>query len=120
MADHHYIAVSRGNVSLDTDTDFSYGTTTLADYTAVATAIGVLVADAGSPTQAHVNTLNTAWGVYKTATDLVVTAAAIGDLVLLLKDSASMTRLEVIEALVALEGFLQQPTNIAGTQFPVN
>lgn len=53
------------------------------DFTAVDDAIGVLVADGASPTQAHVNTLNSAWTTYKTdqaalktAVDLVKTDTA--------------------------------------------
>lgn len=44
-------------------------------YATVATAIGVLVADAGSPTQAHVTTLNNAWTTLKALIDGNQTAA---------------------------------------------
>jgi hypothetical protein len=42
---------------------------TAPDYTTVAANIATLVADGASPTQAHVTTLNTNWGTYKTAAD---------------------------------------------------
>lgn len=42
----------------------------------VATAVGVLVADGASPTQAHVNDLNTAWGLFETAFAAVTAATA--------------------------------------------
>jgi hypothetical protein len=120
MAEHHYIAVSRGKYRPDTDTDFSYGTTTLPASATVAADIAVLVADGASPTQAHVNTLNTDWGTYLTAVNALLAGLAAGDLVLYLKDSASMTRLDVYEALIALQAFVEDNSNIAGTQFPVN
>jgi hypothetical protein len=41
---------------------------------AVAAALAVLVADGASPTQAHVNTLNTAWGTLLTAIGTLNTA----------------------------------------------
>lgn len=65
-----------------TDVATAAGTLT----TDVAAAVAVLVADGASPTQAHVNTLNTAWGLLataiataKTSTDAakVATAAAL-------------------------------------------
>lgn len=58
----------------DDDTGTASGTLT----TNVAAAVAVLVADGASPTQAHVNTLNTAWGLLATAiaTAKVSTAAA--------------------------------------------
>lgn len=59
----------------DTDTGTASGTLT----TDVAAAVAVLVADGASPTQAHVNTLNTAWGLLATAIAAakVSTAAAV-------------------------------------------
>ena len=47
-----------------------------AAYASVVTDIATLVSDAGSPTQGHVNTLNTDWGVFKTALDAAIAAAA--------------------------------------------
>ena len=41
-------------------------------YTTVAADIATLVSDGASPTQAHVNALNTAWGTFKTAQDAFV------------------------------------------------
>ncbi len=119
MADHHYVAVNRGNIGLE-DNQFSYGTTTLPDYTSVAADIAVLVADGASPTQGHVNTLNSDWATFKTALDLLTTALAVGDAVLYIKDSASLTRLELTLAMECLEGFFQSPRNITGTKFPPN
>lgn len=59
----------------DTDTGTASGTLT----TNVAAAVAVLVADGALPTQAHVNTLNTAWGLLATAIAAakVSTAAAV-------------------------------------------
>lgn len=55
-----------------TDSGFARGTSSIVNpggslQTTVDTAVGVLVADAASPTQAHVNTLNTAWTASKSA-----------------------------------------------------
>ena len=119
MADHHYIAVSKGNIGFE-DNQFAYGTSTLPVSTTVAANIATLVTDGASPTQAHVNTLNTNWGTYLTAINALLAGLAAGDLVLYLTDSAAMTRLQVTEALIALEGFIQQPGIAAGTQFPTN
>ena len=44
--------------------------------TNVASAIATLVADGASPTQGHVNTLNTAWGLLSTAMTTTKTATA--------------------------------------------
>lgn len=44
--------------------------------TNVAAAVAVLVADGALPTQAHVNTLNTAWGLLATAIAATQTATA--------------------------------------------
>lgn len=50
--------------------------------TNVAAAVAVLVADGASPTQAHVNTLNTAWGLLATAIAAANTATAAANVVL--------------------------------------
>lgn len=50
---------------------------TAVDYTAVAAAIATLVSDGASPTQGHVNTLNTAWGTFKTALDTLKAQVAV-------------------------------------------
>lgn len=50
------------------------GATTAADQAAVAAAVATLVADAASPTQAHVTTLNSAWGTL--AADIAPVPAA--------------------------------------------
>lgn len=62
-----------------TAADTATGTASGALTTDVAAAVAVLVADGASPTQAHVNTLNTAWGLLETAIAAakVSTAAAV-------------------------------------------
>lgn len=60
--------------------------------TNVATVTGTLttnVADGASPTQAHVNTLNTAWGLLATAIAALSTAAVSADLTLVSADDAA-------------------------------
>lgn len=44
-------------------------------YAAFATALGVLVTDGATPTQAHVNTANTAWTALKAQIDTLVATA---------------------------------------------
>lgn len=56
----------------DNDAGTASGTLT----TNVAAAVAVLVADGASPTQAHVNTLNTAWGLLATAIATAKTSTA--------------------------------------------
>lgn len=56
----------------DDDAGTASGTLT----TNVAAAVAVLVADGASPTQAHVNTLNTAWGLLATAIATAKTSTA--------------------------------------------
>lgn len=72
-----------------TAADTAAGTASGTLTTNVAAAVAVLVADGASPTQAHVNTLNTAWGLLataiaaaKTATAAAATAAAPANIVL--------------------------------------
>lgn len=62
-----------------TAADTAAGTAAGTLTTNVNAAVGVLVADGASPTQAHVNTLNTAWGLLATAIAAakVSTAAAV-------------------------------------------
>ena len=50
--------------------------------TDVAAAVATLVADGASPTQAHVTTLNNAWGLLNTAIGNAATAAAAANVVL--------------------------------------
>lgn len=89
------------------------------DVTAVDTAVGVLVADGASPTQAHVNDLNTAWGTLKTAittnntnidttsTDMTVLAASVvllqaaigGDVTVLLNPATVTTKRQLVQAI---------------------
>lgn len=86
----------------DTDTGTASGTLT----TDVAAAVAVLVADGASPTQAHVNTLNTAWGLLATAiaaakvsTAAAVVAAAPANVVLDI-DTAAVTTQNGVRAAV--------------------
>lgn len=58
-----YNASAGGRASIVTLANTASGALT----TDVAAAVAVLVADGASPTQAHVNTLNTAWGLLATA-----------------------------------------------------
>lgn len=56
--------------------------------TNVVNAVAVLVADGALPTQGHVDTLNTAWGLLKTAIDALSTAAVSADLTAVAADEA--------------------------------
>ncbi len=58
----------------------------------VAAAVAVLVADGACPTQAHVNTLNTAWGLLATAIAAANTGAAAANMVLDIDTSVITTR----------------------------
>lgn len=86
-----------GPVSVDVATavaDLATLTTNVATVTGtlttnVAAAVAVLVADGASPTQAHVNTLNTAWGLLATAIAALSTAAVSADLTLVSADDAA-------------------------------
>ena len=60
--------------------------------TNVAAAVAVLVADGASPTQAHVNTLNTAWGLLATAIAAANTATAAANVVLDYDDAVVTTK----------------------------
>lgn len=66
--------------------------------TNVAAAVAVLVADAASPTQAHVNTLNTAWGLLATAIAAANTAAAAANVVIDIDTAVVTTRNGVMAA----------------------
>ncbi len=63
-------------VTLATTADTDAGTASGQLTTDVAAAVAVLVADGASPTQAHVNTLNTAWGLLATAIATAKTSTA--------------------------------------------
>lgn len=67
--------------------------------TNVAAAVAQLVTDAGSPTQGHVNTLNTAWGLLATAIAATSTATLAGDAVLDI-DTAVITTQNGVRAAV--------------------
>lgn len=69
--------------------------------TTVDTAVGVLVADGASPTQAHVNTLNTAWAASKAAG----TAVGTGGLSVFF-DTAKVTTKRQLK--IAVMGFLDR------------
>lgn len=102
---------STAATTADTNTGTAAGTLT----TNVAAAVAVLVADAASPTQAHVTTLNTAWGLLataiaaaKTSTAAAVTGAAQANAVLDI-DTAVITTQNGVRAAVrsllrAIEG----------------
>ncbi len=60
--------------------------------TNVAAAVAVLVADGASPTQAHVNTLNTAWGLLATAIAAADIATAAANVVLDIDTAVVTTR----------------------------
>lgn len=67
--------------------------------TDVAAAVAVLVADGASPTQGHVNTLNTAWGLLAAAIANAATGAAAANVVLDIDASVVTTRNGVRAAL---------------------
>lgn len=60
--------------------------------TNVAAAVAVLVADGASPTQAHVTTLNTAWGPLATAVAAANTASTAANVVLDIDTSVVTTK----------------------------
>ena len=61
-----------------------------ANETAVVNAVATLVSDGASPTQAHVTTLNSAWGTLKTAIDAVTGATVAADAVTLAADAVTL------------------------------
>lgn len=64
------------NLTAATTADDAAGTASGTLTTNVGDAVAVLVADGATPTQAHVNTLNTAWGLLATAIAAAKTATA--------------------------------------------
>lgn len=70
--------------------------------TDVAAAVAVLVADGASPTQAHVTTLNAAWGLLSTAIAAAATGAAAANVVLDIDNSVVTTRNGVKAAVAEL------------------
>lgn len=75
----------------------------------VAADIATLVADGATPTQAHVNTLNTDWGTFLTAETAYRAAAGTaigGSNATLLLDTSKFTKLNQVEA--AIKSLLQQ------------
>lgn len=64
------------NLTAATTADDDAGTAAGTLTTNVAAAVAVLVADGATPTQAHVNTLNTAWGLLATAIATTKTSTA--------------------------------------------
>lgn len=75
--------------------------------TNVAAAVAALVADGASPTQAHVTTLNTAWGLLATAIAAANTAAAAANVVLDIDTSVVTTQNGVRHALRVLDHALK-------------
>lgn len=72
--------------------------------TTVAANIATLVADGASPTQGHVNTLNTNWGTFltsETAYRAAVATAIGGDSVVVLFDTSKFTKLNQVKAALA-------------------
>lgn len=70
--------------------------------TDVAAAVAVLVADGASPTQAHVTTLNVAWGLLATAIAAAATGAAAANVVLDIDNTVVTTRNGVKAAVAEL------------------
>lgn len=85
------------------------------DYTAFAAALAVLVADGASPTQAHVNTANSAWTTLKALIDTTVTdVAAIsagpaltGDVALYVNAATVLTKNKLDEILRAMRFIIE-------------
>lgn len=75
-----------------TPASVSSGTASGTLTTNVAAAVAVLVADGASPTQAHVNTLNTAWGLLATAIAAANTATTAANAVLDIDTSVITTQ----------------------------
>ena len=75
LADGHYVSSASVTSGLDS-TIATKTATVVTDAAAVATAVATLVTDGASPTQAHVTTLNTAWGTLNTALSALETALA--------------------------------------------
>lgn len=74
------------NLTVATTADDNAGTVSGTLTTNVAAAVAVLVADAASPTQAHVNTLNTTWGLLATAIATAKTSTAAAKVAVASKD----------------------------------
>lgn len=72
LGEGRFNSTAGSNPSVSTAAATAAGTLT----TNVAAAVAVLVADGASPTQAHVNTLNTAWGLLATAIAATNTAGS--------------------------------------------
>ena len=82
---------------------------TAASTTAVAAAIGVLVADGASPTQAHVTTLNNAWTTLLAAIVAVNGSIASADATLVI-NQANVTTRKQMQAIFA--SILQSLSNL--------
>ena len=67
------VAVAGFNVSGTDTVNNDIASLVVPDYTAFAAAVAQLVTDGASPTQAHVTTANTAWGILLTAINLLKT-----------------------------------------------
>lgn len=68
-------AHTNGDIPVSTAPGRDPNGVTAPDYTSVAADIATLVADGASPTQGHVNTLNSDWSAFKTVQDAFVAAA---------------------------------------------
>ena len=88
LAQGRFSSVSGAVAPSATSAGVAAGTLT----TNVAAAVAQLVTDAGTPTQGHVNTLNTAWGLLATAIAAANTAAAAANVVIDI-DTAVVTTL---------------------------
>lgn len=75
---------------------------TLPSTTTVDTDVSTLVADGASPTQGHVNTLNTDWSAFKTALSTYQTGVLEADVTVSFDTSAVTTRRQFVAALKAV------------------
>lgn len=75
--------------------------------TNVAAAVAALVADGASPTQGHVDTLNTAWGLLATAIAAANTATAAANVVLDIDTAVVTTQNGVLAAIRQIETALR-------------
>lgn len=93
-----------GRSSIVTLTNTASGTLT----TDVAAAVAVLVADGASPTQGHVDTLNTAWGLLATAIAAADAAGGAVNVILDIDTTAVATqnavRAALRELMLAVQG----------------
>lgn len=79
-------------------------TTLSTDEATVAADVATLVADGASPTQGHVNTLNTDWAAFKTVLDAYVVSVngGVGDVTIIINTTNVTTKNQLKAALRAL------------------